>query len=150
MLYKSIKILTLLMAALAAYMIPKFSSAKNIQIEFTGNDSYSIEVARIEVGDSVEWLPTNEGHNVEFFAGPKIKPLPPTSKMDEPHTVVFKVPGIYLYGCTPHANMGMIGLIVVSSDLHNLEAIKKIQLSPVATSVLKRLLKIAETHSNPL
>ena len=136
------------MVALAAYMVPKVSSAKNIQIEFTEDDTYSTQVAHIEVGDIVEWLPKNEGHNVEFFAGPKNNPLPPKSKMDEPHTLVLEVPGVYLYGCTPHANMGMIGLIVVGGDLHNLETIKNIKLSPVATSVLKRLIRIAKLHTN--
>ena len=39
--------------------------ADTVKIEFTADDSYSIEVARIEVGDTIEWLPKNEGHNVE-------------------------------------------------------------------------------------
>ena len=30
-----------------------------LKIEFTADDSYSIEVAKIEVGDTVEWLPKN-------------------------------------------------------------------------------------------
>ena len=36
---------------------PKVASAENIQIEFTEDDSYSIEVARIDVGDTIKWLP---------------------------------------------------------------------------------------------
>ena len=70
--------------------------------------------------------------------------MPPTSEMDEPHTVVFKASGIYLYGCTPHADMGMLGLVIVDNDFHNLNAIKKIQFSRVGKSVLQRLLKIAQ------
>ena len=109
-------------------MLAKAAFAKTIQIEFTEDDSYSIEVAHINIGDTIEWLPKNEGHNVEFFAGPNMNSLPLTSEIDEIHSVVFKVPGVYLYGCTPHADMGMLGLIVVGNDLHNLEAIKSIQL----------------------
>ena len=71
--------------------------------------------------------------------------LPLTSEIDEIHSVVFKVPGVYLYGCTPHADMGMLGLIVVGNDLHNLEAIKSIQLSRVAKSVLKRFIEKARS-----
>ena len=41
--------------------------ATTIQIEFTPYDSYSLEVAKIDVGDTIEWLPKNEGHNVEFL-----------------------------------------------------------------------------------
>ena len=73
--------------------------------------------------------------------------LPTKSEIDEVHSVVFTVPGVYLYGCTPHGNMGMIGLIIVGNDFHNLEKIKNIELPLVATSVLKRLIRIAQSHS---
>ena len=132
----------------ALYIIPQMSLGENVQIEFTENDAYSIEVARIKVGDSIEWLPTDEGHNVQFLAGPLINSLPPKSKIDERHIVVFSEPGVYLYGCTPHANMGMLGLVIVGNDLHNLESIKKIHLSSIATSVLKRLIRIANSVSH--
>ena len=120
-----------------------FSSAETIQILFTEGDSYSIEVAHIAVGDTIKWLPKNEGHNVEFVAGPNMLSLPEKSEINEVHTVIFKVPGVYLYGCTPHMNMGMLGLIIVGNDFHNLEKIKQIQLSRVATSVRDRLIGIA-------
>ena len=128
-------------------IISKVVPAETIKIEFTEDDSYSIEVAHIDVGDTIEWLPKNEGHNVEFLVGPKINSLPTKSEIDKVHSVVFKVPGVYLYGCTPHRNMGMLGLIIVGNDFHNLEKIKNIQLSQVATSVLKRLIRIAQSHS---
>ena len=41
--------------------------ADTVKIEFTADDSYSIEVANIGVGDTIEWLPKNEGHNVDFL-----------------------------------------------------------------------------------
>ena len=121
----------------------KLASAETIQILFTENDSYSIEVARTAVGDTIEWLPKNEGHNVEFLAGPKMHSLPKKSGINQVHSIIFKVPGIYLYGCTPHMNMGMLGLIIVGNDFHNLKKIKRIQLSRVATSVRDRLIRIA-------
>jgi pseudoazurin len=126
-------------------MLAKAVFAETIQIEFTEDDSYSIDVAHINIGDTIKWLPKNEGHNVEFFAGPDMNSLPLTSEIDEIHSIVFKVPGVYLYGCTPHADMGMLGLIVVGNDLHNLEAIKSIQLSRVAKSVLQRFIKKARS-----
>ena len=86
-------------------------------------------------------MPTNEGHNVEFLAGPEMTLLPPKSKIDQVYSVVFKVPGVYLYGCTPHANMGMLGLIIVDNNFHNIEKIKTIELPPVALSVLARLIR---------
>ena len=107
----------------------------------------TIQVAHINIGDRIDWLPKSQGHNVEFLAGPKMDELPPNSKMNQFHSVVFRVPGIYLYGCTPHLNMGMLGLIIVGNDIHNLDQIKKIELSYVATSVLERLSIIAQSDS---
>ena len=128
-------------------VISKASSAETIRIDFTEYDSYSIEVAHINIGDTIEWLPKNEGHNVEFLAGPGMNELPAKSEIDAVHSVVFKVPGIYLYGCTPHQNMGMLGLIIVSKDFHNLEEVRNIQLPQVAKSVLNRLIKISQSNS---
>ena len=141
------RILPTLFSIVILLIISKVSPAETIKIEFTEDDSYSIEVKHIDVGDTIEWLPKNEGHNVEFLAGPKMNSLPTKSEIDEVHSVVFTVPGVYLYGCTPHGNMGMIGLIIVGNDFHNLEKIKNIELPLVATSVLKRLIRIAQSHS---
>ena len=141
------RILPTLFSIVILLIISKVSPAETIKIEFTEDDSYSIEVAHIDVGDTIEWLPKNEGHNVEFLEGPKMNSLPTKSEIDEVHSVVFTVPGVYLYGCTPHGNMGMIGLIIVGNDFHNLEKIKNIELPLVATSVLKRLIRIAQSHA---
>ena len=141
------RILPTLFSIVILLIISKVSPAETIKIEFTEDDSYSIEVAHIDVGDTIEWLPKNEGHNVEFLAGPKMNSLPTKSEIDEVHSVVFTVPGVYLYGWTPHGNMGMIGLIIVGNDFHNLEKIKNIELPLVATSVLKRLIRIAQSHA---
>jgi pseudoazurin len=127
-------------------IISKVALAETIQIEFTENDSYSLEIAYIDAGDTIEWLPKNEGHNVEFIVGPKMDELPNNSKMNEYHSVLFKTPGIYLYGCTPHLNMGMLGLIIVGNDFHNLNEVNKIELSYVANSVLNRLIRTAQSN----
>ena len=130
---------------MALLIISKGTLAKTVQIEFTENDSYSIEVAYIDVGDTIEWLPKNKGHNVEFLAGPDMDSLPNKSKINEFHSILFKTPGVYLYGCTPHLNMGMLGLIVVDNDFHNLEKVNKVELSYVANLVVDRLIKIAQS-----
>ena len=119
-----------------------------IKIEFTKFDAYSKETVHINVDDVVEWLPTNEGHNVEFLVAPEIDFLPKKSKMNEFYSLIFEEPGIYVYGCTPHLNTGMLGLIVVNNDFHNIEHVTNLELSPVAVSVLNRLLKKAWSTSN--
>ena len=117
-----------------------------IKIEFTEFDTYSLEVIHINVGDTVEWLPTNSGHNVEFIITPQMVPLPEKSKMDEFHSMIFEEAGMYVYGCTPHLNTGMLGLIVVGNDFHNIKDTQKTRLSPVANSVLERLVAKAKSE----
>ena len=74
---------------------------------------YSEDISRIEVGDSITWLPTSKGHNVEFIAGPDGWKLPKKSKLSKEVTITFDTPGVYLYYCTPHKTMGMIAIVVV-------------------------------------
>ncbi len=128
-------------------LVSRLSYAETIQIDFTSDDSYSVEVANIDIGDTVEWLPKNKGHNVEFLAGPNMNSLPKKSELNAFYSVTFRLPGVYLYHCTPHGNMGMLGLIVVGNDFHNLENIEEIELSRVAKSVLQRLIRIAKSNS---
>ena len=118
-----------------------------IQIDFTPYDSYSIEVAKIDVGDTIEWLPKNEGHNVEFLGGPDFSSLPEKSDLNAFYSITFNLPGVYLYHCTPHGNTGMIGLVIVGNDFHNLKDIESIELSRTAKSVLGRLIRIAKSDS---
>ena len=129
------------------FMSSKFAFAETIQIDYTSNDSYSIEVARIDVGDTIEWLPKKEGHNVEFLGGPDFNSLPEKSDLNAFYSVTFYLPGVYLYHCTPHGNMGMLGLVIVGNDFHNLKDIEGIELSRVAKSVLQRLIRIAQSNS---
>ena len=37
---------------------------------------YSQELVKIDAGQSIEWVPTDKGHNVEMFAGPDGYELP--------------------------------------------------------------------------
>ena len=132
---------------LAAMLMAKQTMAEVIQIEFTQFDTFSIEVANIGVGDTVDWLPKNKGHNVEFLAGPDMADLPPKSNMNEFHSVRFEKQGVYLYGCTPHLNMGMLGLIVVGNDFHNINDIRDTDLPNVAKSVLMNLIRDAQSSA---
>ena len=125
---------------------PGLVAADNMKIEFTADDSFSIEVAKIGVGETIEWLPTNKGHNVEFLAGPNMESLPEKSDLDVSHSVTFALPGVYLYQCTPHGNMGMLGLIVVGNNFNNLDKIEEMELSSVAKSVLQRLIRVAKQN----
>jgi pseudoazurin len=74
---------------------------------------FSEEVVQVAPGATVEWLATDRSHNVEFISGPDGVDLPKRSKMNEDFAHTFSEPGVYVYVCTPHATMGMIGIVVV-------------------------------------
>ena len=123
-----------------------FVVANTIKIDFTADDTYSIEVSKIDVGDAIECLPKNKGHNAEFHAGPNMKALPEKSDLDVSHRITFDLAGVYLYQCTPHGNMGMLDLIIVGNNFDNLDNIEQVELSRVAKSVLQRLIRVAESN----
>ena len=101
---------------------------------------YSVDVAEIDVGDTITWLPASKGHNVHFIAGPDGWDLPKKSKNNKEVAITFDTPGVYLYQCTPHASMGMIGLVIVGGDTSNLDAIAKAKVRGKSKKKLKKLL----------
>ena len=101
---------------------------------------YSVDVAKIDVGDTITWLPTSKGHNVEFIAGPDGFDKPKKSKLNKEYSFTFEVPGIYLYQCTPHKGMGMIGLVVVGGDTSNADTVAKAKVRGTSKKKLKKLL----------
>ena len=101
---------------------------------------YSEDVARVNVGDTINWVPTSKGHNVEMIAGPEGAELPKKSKNNKPFSMTFEVPGIYYYWCTPHKGMGMIGLVIVGEDTSNKDAIAKAKAMGKSKKKLKALL----------
>ena len=109
---------------------------------------YGQDVARVEVGQTITWTPDSKGHNVQFVSVPegveKVK-----SKLSKEFSYTFEQEGAYLYVCTPHASMGMIGVVIVGntpSDI-NLPAATPVKSEPspenfVAVSVPSAELKV--------
>ena len=85
---------------------------------------YSEDIARIDVGDTITWLPTSKGHNVEFIAGPDGWDAPKKSKLSKEVAITFDTPGVYLYQCTPHKTMGMIAIVVVGDGDNDISGAK--------------------------
>ena len=100
---------------------------------------FSKKVISVDVNDDVSWKSVNKGHNVEFIGMPEgVKKY--KSKLSKDANYKFEKPGIYLYQCTPHKAMGMIGIVVVGNDKSNLEKIKKIKVRGKSKKLLKSLL----------
>ena len=98
---------------------------------------YSQDIARIDVGDTITWVPTQKGHNVEFIAGPDGWKAPKKSKLSKEVSITFDTPGVYLYQCSPHKTMGMIAIVVVGNGDND---ISKAKVKGKSKKVLKALL----------
>ena len=85
---------------------------------------YSEDIASIDVGDTITWLPTSKGHNVEFIAGPDGWDAPRKSKLSKEVAITFDTPGVYLYQCSPHKTMGMIAIVVVGDGDNDISKAK--------------------------
>ena len=102
---------------------------------------YSEDISRIDVGDTITWVPTQKGHNVHFLAGPDGWEIPKKSKFNKEVSITFDVPGVYFYQCTPHKSMGMIALVVVGGDTSNKDAIAKVKAMGKSKKKLKALIE---------
>ena len=131
-------------ALTAALLMSNPAFAADMKIEMLNKDAegnrqvYSEELARIDVGDTITWVPTNKGHNIEMVASPNNMKL--RSKNNKEVQITFEVPGIYYYWCTPHKGMGMIGLVVVGDDTSNKDQIAKAKAIGKSKKKLKKLL----------
>lgn len=133
----------LIFAIVALFSLP--AAAADMTIEMLNKDAdgnrmvYSEEIARIDVGDTITWVPTSKGHNVQMIASPNNMKF--KSKNGKEAKITFDTPGVYYYLCTPHKSMGMIGLVVVGGDTSNLDQIAKAKASGKSKKKLKKLVK---------
>ena len=142
---KGFKMFKYLFLIISFISISFYSFAETIEIDMVnklGKEKmvYSIKVAKIDIGDTIIWKSIDKGHNVEFKEMPEgVKKF--KSKLSKDAEYKFEIPGIYLYVCTPHKSMGMIGLVVVGDDRSNLDQIKKAKLGGKSKKIFKELLK---------
>ncbi len=142
---KGLKMFKYIFLIISLISISFYSYAETIEIEMLnklGKEKmvYSIKVAKVDIGDTIIWKSVYKRHNVQFVEMPegveKFK-----SKINKDVEYKFEIPGIYLYVCTPHKSMGMIGLVVVGDDLSNLDKIKKAKMGGKSKKIFKELLK---------
>ena len=104
---------------------------------------YGQDVARIDVGQTITWTPDSKGHNVQFVSVPegveKVK-----SKLSKEFSYTFEQEGVYLYVCTPHASMGMIGVVVVGESDVNLDEVLDYKFRGKSKKKFKKIVKSLE------
>ena len=115
-------------AVLAALTAPAFAADTTVEMLNKRDDGakmvYSEDITRIDVGDTITWVPTSKGHNVEFIAGPDGWKAPKKSKLNKEVAITFDTPGVYLYQCSPHKSMGMIAVVVVGDGDNDISKAK--------------------------
>ncbi|MBO22417.1 MAG: pseudoazurin [Rhodospirillaceae bacterium] len=120
-------VLFFLVSLLIALPIP--AVAADVTVEMLNKSANSKErnvfmpaLVQVNPGDTVTWVSKDRGHNVEFIRGAVpdgVKPF--RSALSKDTTYKFTEPGVYVYKCTPHYGMGMVGVVVVGDSVNLLE-----------------------------
>jgi pseudoazurin len=78
---------------------------------------------KIAPGDTVKFVATDKGHNVESIKGMlPADAAPIAGKSGEDLSVTLDKPGVYGVKCLPHYGMGMVAMIVVGAPANLDEA----------------------------
>lgn len=87
-------------------------------------------IVTVNPGDTVKFIATDKAHNSASVKGMIPEGVAPwNGKINQDVEVTFDKPGVYGYRCTPHAAMGMVGLVIVKGEgaLDNLEEAKGVK-----------------------
>ena len=126
--FEGFKALVGVAALLAGMTAPAFAADFEVHMLNKGESGAMVfEPAFVKAnpGDTVTFVPTDKGHNVEAVKG--LIPDGATafkSKMNETFKATFDQAGAYVVKCPPHFGMGMVAVVVVGDAPANLEAVK--------------------------
>ena len=122
----SIPIVTLLATFLLTGSI--YAAEHQVKMLNSGANGYMVfepAVLSVHLGDTVTFVATDMAHNSASVAGMIPEGASPWyGEISSDITVPFDQAGVYVYQCTPHAMMAMVGVINVGEGKVNLAAIK--------------------------
>ena len=100
--------------------IPAFAAEHEVKMLNNGAGGMMIfepAVLKASVGDTVKFVATDMAHNsVSVFTPPGATPW--KGAMNQEIVITIDKPGVYIYECTPHAMMAMVGVIQASDGLN--------------------------------
>ena len=99
--------------------VPAFAAEHTVKMLNNGDGGMMIfepAVLQVAVGDTVNFVATDMAHNsASVFTPPGATPW--NGGMSQNISVTLDTPGIYIYECTPHAMMAMVGVIQVRDGM---------------------------------
>lgn len=118
---------------LAAGSVSSLVHAEEFEVKMLNSGTkgamvFEPDFLKISVGDSVRFVPTDKGHNVETIKGMMPEGAKATkSKFNKEELVTYDAEGVYGYKCSPHYTMGMVALIEVGAptNLEEARAVKQ-------------------------
>jgi pseudoazurin len=119
------------MIAAMLLAVPVTAHGADATVEMLNKDPNSKErniyapgLVQVEPGDTVSWIAADRGHNIEFVQGAFPEGVDRfRSSLGKDVSYTFTVPGIYVYKCTPHYGLGMVGAVVVGEIPDNVSDI---------------------------
>ncbi len=130
---------TLLAASAAALILPMPAFAEGtVEIEMLNKHPEDKKrrmvfyplIQVVQPGTTVKFVASSKGHNSASMDGMIPEGVEPwKGKINQEVEVTFDKPGFYGYKCTPHVNLGMVGLIIVEGEgkMDNYEAAKAVK-----------------------
>lgn len=99
--------------------VPAFAAEHTVKMLNNGDGGMMIfepAVLKVSVGDTVNFVATDMAHNsASVFTPPGATTW--NGGMSQDISVTLDTPGIYIYECTPHAMMAMVGVIQVKDGM---------------------------------
>lgn len=117
-------ILAVSAVALSAMLLSFGASAAEHEVKMLNKGTegmmvFEPSVVQIAPGDSIHFIATDKGHNVESIEGMiPAGAAPFKGEMNQDLTVTFDQPGVYGVKCKPHYGMAMVGLVVVGEPVN--------------------------------
>lgn len=109
------------------------AAAADIEIQMLNKGANGVMVfepdfVQAQPGDTVHFVATDKGHDVESVKGMLPEGVEPfKGKMNENFDLTVTTEGVYGIKCTPHFPMGMVAVVVVGSPASNLDAAKAVK-----------------------
>ena len=110
----------LLAMSLFLLSVPSFADDHYVRMLNNGEGGMMVfepAVLKVSVGDTVKFVATDMAHNsASVFTPPGATPW--NGAMNEEISITIDTPGVYIYECSPHAMMAMVGVIQASDGLN--------------------------------